>query len=782
MKYKKISAVMTAIVLVFTATLGICVPKEQAMAAVNSSLPKVSGLYIADYYSWDEGNKVKTDKDGKGNIVPVDEDGTMISYWQQDNPQYLTDGIQNEYGMNLKDNDCKWLDYIDAAKGTVTHVNPSDLTVTYVDGTPCKDVVITPDPSDSRLSVFSFSTMEKVKIAYRGASQNNSMIIQCSLRSGFYASEELSLASQITNDYSNEVNIVRGRSKELYLHLADTAWEEAGFRLDSENPLTVIYWDNEKEQDVELTGEDADEFVTFTPVNVDDPHHQIYKLIVQGKETGDNGDGYSIRVNFTEYDQNNPSGNSWDEEQFLWVRPIDANTLYTANTYDLDVKGDRYIYPSHTYFGSNNYFGAGSTTNAIYMQFKYADADGNMKDVTDPGKICAYSSQYDGEQEKEIFTKVDSTVIKVEKAYSDNSSIMKVSYVGKKADFGNEYVLTYNGAEPSEYYDKNIKIAFSPAVYNEIGTYRLPFVNDANYSKEFRTDGTKDLDIYVASMDVSSELFWNQIQSITLESLSLTDENYRDLSEKIKSDRTVTITGEKNYKAIYGEKITIPKGTLTSSAKLYLVYEIQSKANEEQEQNPAPYRYEIPVYIFYSAPAVSPTPTGTASIAGAAVSGIQAGYSYTGKEQKPVPTVKISGKTLSAGKDYTVSYSNNINAGTAAMVIKGIGAYTGQKTISFTITKAKNPLTLKVSKKTYSRKKNLKKKKKSFSIGAKNAQGAVTYTLSKKAKKAKISVSKKGKVIVPKKCKKGRYTITVKAKGNANYESAKKTVTIVVKA
>ncbi|MBR1741255.1 MAG: hypothetical protein IJ733_05170 [Lachnospiraceae bacterium] len=78
------------------------------------------------------------------------------------------------------------------------------------------------------------------------------------------------------------------------------------------------------------------------------------------------------------------------------------------------------------------------------------------------------------------------------------------------------------------------------------------------------------------------------------------------------------------------------------------------------------------------------------------------------------------------------------------------------------------------------RQKNLTKKQ-SFRIGVKKAQGTVTYTLDNKAKKAKITVSKKGIVTVPKKCKKGSYTITVTAKGNANYLSGKKKVTIKVK-
>ncbi len=76
------------------------------------------------------------------------------------------------------------------------------------------------------------------------------------------------------------------------------------------------------------------------------------------------------------------------------------------------------------------------------------------------------------------------------------------------------------------------------------------------------------------------------------------------------------------------------------------------------------------------------------SIAGASVSGIADSYNYTGAAIKPTPTVTLSGKTLTSGTDYTVSYSNNTNAGTATVAIVGKGNYTGTVTKIFTIKKA----------------------------------------------------------------------------------------------
>ena len=58
-------------------------------------------------------------------------------------------------------------------------------------------------------------------------------------------------------------------------------------------------------------------------------------------------------------------------------------------------------------------------------------------------------------------------------------------------------------------------------------------------------------------------------------------------------------------------------------------------------------------------------------------------YEYTGSEIKP--SVTIVG--LAQDEDYTVSYSNNIDVGTADILVKGINTFTGEIHIPFTITK-----------------------------------------------------------------------------------------------
>lgn len=57
---------------------------------------------------------------------------------------------------------------------------------------------------------------------------------------------------------------------------------------------------------------------------------------------------------------------------------------------------------------------------------------------------------------------------------------------------------------------------------------------------------------------------------------------------------------------------------------------------------------------------------------------------YTGSAITPTPVVKVHGSTLSA-IDYTVSYKNNTNVGTATLVVTGKGNYKGTKEATFKI-------------------------------------------------------------------------------------------------
>ena len=153
--------------------------------------------------------------------------------------------------------------------------------------------------------------------------------------------------------------------------------------------------------------------------------------------------------------------------------------------------------------------------------------------------------------------------------------------------------------------------------------------------------------------------------------------------------------------------------------------------------------------------------------------------------------VEINSERLGGG-DYSVSYSNNVNAGSAKATVKGKGPlYVGEKSVTFEIYKeggaGKASLaepTIKVSNvKKKLKAKKLKASAVQFKLSAKSNSGAaVTFKRVSGAKQLKIKGSK---VVVKKGTRKGEYVMRVdaccKAKGNYAGGSKRFTVRVTVK-
>ena len=109
-------------------------------------------------------------------------------------------------------------------------------------------------------------------------------------------------------------------------------------------------------------------------------------------------------------------------------------------------------------------------------------------------------------------------------------------------------------------------------------------------------------------------------------------------------------------------------------------------------------------------------------------------------------------------------------------------ASTPAKVTTPKVVKAKQPMTVKAKTKNVKYKK-LKKKKQTVSgaIVVKKAEGKIAYKKAGGSKK--LSVNKKGKIVVKKGTKKGKYSIKVKvtAAGNAKYLAGSKQVTVKIK-
>ena len=162
-------------------------------------------------------------------------------------------------------------------------------------------------------------------------------------------------------------------------------------------------------------------------------------------------------------------------------------------------------------------------------------------------------------------------------------------------------------------------------------------------------------------------------------------------------------------------------------------------------------------------------------------------YTYDSKAKTPGVSVYIGEDKLDPGDDSSVSYSGNVNVGTAYVTITGAGIYEGTATATYKITQASNKA---VAKKTTVKKtlkaKSLKKKALTVALPKVTTKfGKAKWTVAKKDKKKVLSLNAKtGKIKVKKGAKKGTYTIKVKAKvaKTKNYKAAAtKVVTVKVK-
>lgn len=152
-------------------------------------------------------------------------------------------------------------------------------------------------------------------------------------------------------------------------------------------------------------------------------------------------------------------------------------------------------------------------------------------------------------------------------------------------------------------------------------------------------------------------------------------------------------------------------------------------------------------------------------------------YTYNGKAKKPGVTITYKGVAFAKGTDYTLTYQDNIKAGTAKVTAKGKGFYAGSVTATFSIAKAANPLVVKTRAMSASASMLKHKAVVVKPLVVKYAKDKISY---KKVSGSKVlSVSAKtGKVTIRKGTKKGVYVIKVKVRssGGTNYKAIAKTV------
>lgn len=173
-------------------------------------------------------------------------------------------------------------------------------------------------------------------------------------------------------------------------------------------------------------------------------------------------------------------------------------------------------------------------------------------------------------------------------------------------------------------------------------------------------------------------------------------------------DCTLTLTGCGNYTgSIVRQVIVREKGSLLKNAKISLGSKCKSKPLGEEEGEvtliPAYYEEEEEEVLDKNGdpkedadgnPITRKKTVYKQYINGDWVTGYEVydenkdDYVTKKLDKNNAFTVKVGSTWLKYGEDYDIVYANNTSVGTATMTIKGIGEYTGSKSVTFKITKA----------------------------------------------------------------------------------------------
>ena len=152
------------------------------------------------------------------------------------------------------------------------------------------------------------------------------------------------------------------------------------------------------------------------------------------------------------------------------------------------------------------------------------------------------------------------------------------------------------------------------------------------------------------------------------------------------------------------------------------------------------------------------------SLSGATVS--VGNQTYNGNALTPAPAVVLGGTTLKSGTDYTASYKNNVNAGSATLSVTGKGNYAG--TLSKTFTIMPGTQTISANDATVAMGETV----------ALNATSSLDGTLTYRSANTDVATVDASGVVTPQGM--GETTILITAAATSNFSSATRSVTVTV--
>lgn len=317
----------------------------------------------------------------------------------------------------------------------------------------------------------------------------------------------------------------------------------------------------------------------------------------------------------------------------LTIKIIDKNT--DANTLQIDVPatvtyGDT-VSPS---VGESKPAGAGDVT------FKFFDKDGNQ--VSDqPFPVGKYKVTASCEDADTIYTAEKEFEVVARELTEEN-----VTFGENLVYTGNELTQTVTVTVGGKELTKDTDYTVTGLTGTEPGSYPVTVTGTGNYTCEV----TKSFEI--AKADISSA------------TISDIDSPVGYTGTAYEPEVTVTFNGtelalDTDYTVAYTNNVNAGEATVTITG------------------TGAHFKGSVEKHFTITA----------ADLSGCTFAPI-ADVTYNTKAHTPEVTVAISGRTLEADKDYTVSYASNVNAGTATVTVTGKGNFTGSANTTFTIAKA----------------------------------------------------------------------------------------------
>lgn len=358
----------------------------------------------------------------------------------------------------------------------------------------------------------------------------------------------------------------------------------------------------------------------------DDMRSVTFMLRDTDKTDAANNASDTATLKFSSANYNEASGT-------LTIKIIDKNT--DANTLQIDVPatvtyGDT-VSPS---VGESKPAGAGDVT------FKFFDKDGNQ--VSDqPFPVGKYKVTASCEDADTIYTAEKEFEVVARELTEEN-----VTFGENLVYTGNELTQTVTVTVGGKELTKDTDYTVTGLTGTEPGSYPVTVTGTGNYT------GTVTKSFEIAKADISSA------------TISDIDSPVGYTGTAYEPEVTVTFNGtelalDTDYTVAYTNNVNAGEATVTITG------------------TGTHFKGSVEKHFTITA----------ADLSGCTFAPI-ADVTYNTKAHTPEVTVAISGRTLEADKDYTVSYASNVNAGTATVTVTGKGNFTGSANTTFTIAKA----------------------------------------------------------------------------------------------